>query len=267
MEQTDHEPNAKDKEEKSVKRDSWMHPSTLDVQYISGKRDKGPESAFVQASLPDVNALKDLREGSQELHNSNRDAFKQNEARDDSSADNGTEIDMTSAARSHDIRLKEDQTNRENNSPGQEYIRDFGQSQGLDQSALNKLKARMLRAKMTKAADAGQLEAEYEREMAKVSETHNREIVLNKMESHMLAGERNGEVKRKDNKRAQERGLVEENEDMSINDMIRQEKRTKGQSGGHGKLFAESISKDSKFTVRGDTVFLISPLLMALRTI
>jgi len=67
------------------------------------------------------------------------------------------------------------------------------------------------------------------------------------MESRMLAGGRKGEVNAIENKRGKERGLVEENEDMSIEDMVRQEKRTRGQFGGGGRAFAERIAKDAKF--------------------
>ena len=65
----------------------------------------------------------------------------------------------------------------------------------------------------------------------------------------MLAGGRKGEVVAITNKRGQERGLVKENEDMSIEDMVRQERRTKGQAGGEGMLLAEKIAKDAKFDV------------------
>jgi hypothetical protein len=61
-----------------------------------------------------------------------------------------------------------------------------------------------------------------------------------------LAGTR-GEVKAIENKRGRERGLVEENEDMSIEDMVREERRTRGQAGGEGMKAAERIAKDAKF--------------------
>ncbi|KAF2189424.1 cell cycle control protein cwf19 [Zopfia rhizophila CBS 207.26] len=117
-----------------------------------------------------------------------------------------------------------------------------------DQTSLNKLKAQMMKAKMKGAANAAQLEAEYN---AAVSDFTNRKepdvIVLGAMENRMLAGGRKGEVKAVNNKRGRERGLVTENEDMSIEDMVRQERRTKGQAGGEGLLLAENIAKDTKF--------------------
>ncbi len=121
----------------------------------------------------------------------------------------------------------------------------------LDQTALNKLKAQIMRAKMRGDPHVGKLEADYS---IAIAATANRKepdiVVLNKMESRMLAGGRKGEVKSIGNTRGKERGNVEENDDMSIEDMVRQEKRTKGQFGGSGKAFAERIAKDVKFDVR-----------------
>lgn len=118
----------------------------------------------------------------------------------------------------------------------------------LDQTALNKLKAQMMKAKLRKAPEAGKLEAEYNAAVAgSVTNKHDGVVVLNKMESRML--DRGGEVQSITNKRGQERGLVKENEDMSIEDMVRQEKRSRHQMGGEGKAFAERIAKDSKFDV------------------
>jgi len=118
----------------------------------------------------------------------------------------------------------------------------------LDQTALNKLKAEMMRAKLKRSSNAAQLEVEYNTALANAANrTQNDVIVLNKMESRMLAGGRQGEVNAIDNKRGRERGLVVENEDMSIEDMVRQERRTRGQFGGEGRAFAERIAKDAKF--------------------
>jgi hypothetical protein len=120
----------------------------------------------------------------------------------------------------------------------------------LDQTALNRLKARMMKAKLRSSPDAAKLEAEYN---AAITSSSNRNdsgiVILGAMESRMLAGSRNREVKAVDTKRGRERGLVEENEDMSIEDMIVEERRTKGQSGGDGQRFADRIAKDAKFDV------------------
>ncbi|TVY25816.1 Pre-mRNA-splicing factor [Lachnellula hyalina] len=117
----------------------------------------------------------------------------------------------------------------------------------LDSTALNRMKAQVMKAKLKNSPDAAQLEAEYNEAMASFSNNPTPGvIVLGKMENRMLAGTR-GEVKSIDNKRGRERGLVEENEDMSIEDMVREEKRTRGQAGGDGMRAAERISKDAKF--------------------
>ncbi|KIV98912.1 hypothetical protein, variant [Verruconis gallopava] len=116
----------------------------------------------------------------------------------------------------------------------------------LDATALNKLRAQVMKAKMKKDPSAAALEAEYEAAMAASANRPEPDVVvLSAMENRMLAGGRAGEVKPIDNKRGRERGLVEENEDMSIEDMIRQERRTKTQNGG--LVLAERIAKDAKF--------------------
>ncbi|KAF1840735.1 cell cycle control protein cwf19 [Cucurbitaria berberidis CBS 394.84] len=118
----------------------------------------------------------------------------------------------------------------------------------LSQTELNRLKAQMMKAKMKKAPNAAQLEAEYNAASANSAGGKDRDVVvLNAMDNRMLAGGRQGEVTALTNKRGTERGLVKENEDMSIEDMVRQERRTKGQAGGEGMVLAEKIAKDSKF--------------------
>ncbi|CAN9172270.1 unnamed protein product [Alternaria alternata] len=118
----------------------------------------------------------------------------------------------------------------------------------LSQTELNRLKAQMMKAKMKKAPEAAQLEAEYNAALANTSTSKDRDVVvLNAMDNRMLAGGRQGEVIALTNKRGTERGLVKENEDMSIDDMVRQERRTKNQAGGEGAILAEKIAKDSKF--------------------
>ena len=121
----------------------------------------------------------------------------------------------------------------------------------LDQTALNRLKAQMMKAKIRGAKDAASLEAEYNLTVAGFANRKESDvIVLGAMDNRMLTGGRKGEVKTIDNKRGRERGLVEENEDMSIEDMVREERRTRGQAGGEGQRFAERIAKDAKFDVR-----------------
>jgi len=145
------------------------------------------------------------------------------------------------------------QTHEELDLPQAEIVPDprpTTQTVKLDATALNRLKAQMLKAKMKKAPNAAQLEEEYNAALAGAA--NNREsdvVVLGAMDNRMLAGGRQGEVKTVDNKRGRERGTLVENEDMSIEDMVRQERRTKGQPGGEGLLLAEKIAKDAKFDV------------------
>ena len=119
----------------------------------------------------------------------------------------------------------------------------------LDQTALNRLKAQMMKAKVRCLPNAAQLEAEYNAAAAVANSKQPDIVVLGAMDNRMLAGSREGEVKRTDNKRGRERGLVEENEDMSIADMVRQERRSRNQAGGDGQRFAERIARDAKFDV------------------
>ncbi|KAK2061959.1 hypothetical protein LY76DRAFT_565942 [Colletotrichum caudatum] len=116
----------------------------------------------------------------------------------------------------------------------------------MDQTALNRLRAQMMKAKLRKAPDAAKLEAEYNQAAASFATNGPQSVVLGVMDNRMLAGTR-GEVKAIENKRGRERGNVEANEDMSIEDMVREERRTRGQAGGEGMRLAERIAKDSKF--------------------
>lgn len=120
----------------------------------------------------------------------------------------------------------------------------------IDQTTLNKMKARMMKARLRGESDAPALEAAYAKAVALFEDRQEPElVVLHAMESRMLAGGRKGEVKSINNKRGHERGLVEENEDMTIEAMVRQEKRTRHEAGGDGQRFAERIAKDGKFDV------------------
>ena len=118
----------------------------------------------------------------------------------------------------------------------------------MDQTTLNRMRAQVMKAKLRKAPDAAKLEAEYNAALARFNGTASgdKAVVLDATHSRMLAGTRN-EVKAIDNKRGRERGTVEANEDMSIDDMVREEKRTRGQAGGEGVRLAERIAKDAKF--------------------
>ncbi len=118
----------------------------------------------------------------------------------------------------------------------------------MDQSALNRLRAQLMKAKLRNAPDAAKLEKEYNAAMAAFTTgaASNAAVVLDASHNRMLAGAR-GEVKAVTTKRGVERGQVEANEDMSIEDMVREERRTRGQTGGEGARLAERIAKDARF--------------------
>lgn len=118
----------------------------------------------------------------------------------------------------------------------------------LDPTALNRLRARMMKARLRSAPDANALEAEYNAAVARRDAPTRPEVaVLGPMESRMLAGQQRNEAKPVSNRRGRERGQMEENEDMSIEDMVREERRTKGRN--EGLSFADQISRDAKFDV------------------
>lgn len=107
----------------------------------------------------------------------------------------------------------------------------------------------MMKAKLRNAPDAAKLEAEYNAAASSFAanlNNGNNPIVLDATHNRMLAGTR-GEVKTVGNKRGRERGTVVENDDMSLDDMLREEKRTRGVPGGEGRRLAERIAKDGKF--------------------
>lgn len=119
----------------------------------------------------------------------------------------------------------------------------------LDTTALNRLKAQMMKAKLKGSSDAAELEAQYTAAAASLANKKESDVVvLGVMDNRMLAGGNRGEVKQVENKRGRERGQVEENEDMSIEDMVQEERRNRGQAG-EGQRFAERIAKDGKFDV------------------
>ena len=116
----------------------------------------------------------------------------------------------------------------------------------FDQTDLNRMKARMMKAKLKGSPDAAKLEEEYNKASALFISQSPEVVTLGVMDNRMLAGTR-GEVKAIDNKRGRERGLVEANEDMTIEEMVQEERRSKGQAGGEAQRFAERIAKDAKF--------------------
>ncbi|KAF5019488.1 hypothetical protein F66182_8495 [Fusarium sp. NRRL 66182] len=118
----------------------------------------------------------------------------------------------------------------------------------MDQSTLNRLRAQMMKAKLRRAPNAAQLEEEYNKAAAMFStaQSNPEAVVLGVMDNRQLAGTR-AEAKAITNKRGRERGNVEENTEMTIEDMVREERRTKNQAGGDGLRLAERIAKDGKY--------------------
>jgi Protein similar to CwfJ C-terminus 2/Protein similar to CwfJ C-terminus 1 len=119
--------------------------------------------------------------------------------------------------------------------------------QPLDQTSLNKLKAQLLKAQLRKDPRAAKLEEEYNLAVAFKSSDAPEAVILGAMDNRMLSSAPRNEAKPVTNRRGRERGQLEENEDMSIEDMVREERRTRGQTGGEGQRFAERIAKDAKF--------------------
>ncbi|PNS18993.1 hypothetical protein CAC42_6088 [Sphaceloma murrayae] len=118
----------------------------------------------------------------------------------------------------------------------------------LDQTSLNKLKAKMMKAKLRNDPSAATLEEEYNTALAASASSQPSVVTLSNMDNRLLASGRGNEVTAVTNKRGLERGLVTENTDMSIADMVRHERRTRNTShANEGLLLASRIAKDGKF--------------------
>lgn len=121
-------------------------------------------------------------------------------------------------------------------------------TKSIDQTTLNRMKARLMKAQLRNDPSAAKLEEEYNNAVGEYNRGTRPDVVtLSAMDNRMLSSAPRNEVKAVDNKRGRERGQVEENEDMSIEDMVREERRTKGQAGGDAQQFADRIAKDAKF--------------------
>lgn len=116
-----------------------------------------------------------------------------------------------------------------------------------DQTQLNKLKAQLMKAELKKDPNVEQIRQEYDAALAATSSDDPSVIQLSAMDSRMLSSAPRSEAKAVTDRRGRERGNVEENEDMTIEDMVAEERRTKTQAGGEAQRFAERIAKDAKF--------------------
>ena len=132
----------------------------------------------------------------------------------------------------------------------------------LDQTALNRMKAALMKAQLRGDPKAAVMEKEFNEAMAAAMAANKKEsevVVLSAMDSRMLAGVE-GRVGREvvEGKK----GKLVEKDDMSLDDMVREEKRTRGQvRGGESMLLAERISRDAKFDVSSASLSLITPIL------
>ena len=118
----------------------------------------------------------------------------------------------------------------------------------LDQTGLNKLKAQVMKAKLRNDPKLAELEKQYEEASLASATTQQSDVItLSAMDNRMLSSAPRNEVKAMSGGRNRERGNVEENEDMSIADMVAEERRTRGQGGGAAYRTAERIAKDGKF--------------------
>ncbi|KAK6363712.1 hypothetical protein TWF730_001131 [Orbilia blumenaviensis] len=116
----------------------------------------------------------------------------------------------------------------------------------IDQSALNKLRASLLKAQLRGDSKAAELEAEYNLALAAFANQKEPEIVvLSAMDSRLLAGGgKSSEAKEITSGRR--KGKMEANDDITLDDMVREEKRTRGHTN-EGRIAAERIAKDVKF--------------------
>lgn len=117
-----------------------------------------------------------------------------------------------------------------------------------DQTSINKLKAQLMKAELRKDPKAAEIREQYEAAVAASQTSDPTVIQISAMDNRMLSSAPRNEVKSVTNRRGRERGNVEENEEMTIEDMVAEERRTKTETGGESKRFAERIAKDAKFT-------------------
>lgn len=163
------------------------------------------------------------------------------------------------------VRSPEDELKAEGQGKPMETEPPSNTTQHLDLTSLNRLKAQMMKAKLKGAPEAAELEEQYNTAAASMANRKESDVVvLGVMDNRMLAGQRN-EVKQVETKRGRERGQVEDNEDMTIEDMVREERRDQF---GDGRRTADRIAKDSKFEVspRSLLVELVSNAYNSFRT-
>ncbi|CAK7271105.1 Pre-mRNA-splicing factor cwf19 [Sporothrix epigloea] len=120
-----------------------------------------------------------------------------------------------------------------------------------DQTALNRLRAELMKAKLRKAPDLAILQNNYDQAFAAFAlrasdSSAERAVVLDASHNRLLAESR-AKIKSTSKSRNKDRELYVANDSMSVEDMVREERRTKGTAGGEGLRIAERISKDNRF--------------------
>ncbi|CAK7265690.1 Pre-mRNA-splicing factor cwf19 [Sporothrix epigloea] len=120
-----------------------------------------------------------------------------------------------------------------------------------DQTGLNRLRAGLMKAKLRNAPDLAMLEKNYDQAVAafalRVSNLSTKcEVVLNASHSRLIAGTRE-QIQMTNTTRGKKRELCEAKDNASIEDMVREERRTRGMAGGESLRIAERISKDINF--------------------
>lgn len=119
----------------------------------------------------------------------------------------------------------------------------------LNQTTLNRMQAILLKAQLRGDPKFAEMEKEYNAALAQFANQKEPEVVvLSAMDSRMLAYGIGGRGEVKEVTKGKRKKQLEDNDDMSLEDMLREEKRTRGQvRGGEGRMFAEQIAKDAKF--------------------
>ncbi|CAK7568703.1 MAG: Pre-mRNA-splicing factor cwf19 [Sporothrix epigloea] len=120
-----------------------------------------------------------------------------------------------------------------------------------DQTGLNRLRAGLMKAKLRNAPDIAMLEKNYDQAVAAfalgVSNLSTKcEVVLDASHSRLLAGTR-AQIQMTNTTAGKKRERCEANDNASIEDMVREERRTRAMAGGEGLRIAERISKDINF--------------------
>lgn len=232
----------------------WRMTKLKRVYQAANEDGKSLESVAIER-YGDLKTFDEAREEEMELERREVYGKDRRDAKDKPTGDIYWERLKTAAAKDEEQRDREEQKGRDF-SPRRviETIPASIPVKVLDQTALNRLKAAYLRAQIKNDPKAAELENEYNGAAAAAAAAKtspSEEVVLSAMDSRMLAG-LEGRVGREviEGKG----GKLVAKEDITLEDMVREEKRTRGAIvGGEGMLLAERISRDAKFSVNIQT--------------